>query len=121
MSDYPFFIPQVVLFANSSLFWFKVANEHREFRNYLYFIKFPINFCIKFVIEFIWMLYIHRPFLLNLKSVSCSKFKSGGDRLLLMPLIMRTDFLSGHQIRQTCGLLAGNQNFRATKKAPPGC
>ena len=33
-----------------------------------------------------------------------------------MPLIMRTDFLSGHQIRQTCGLLAGNQNFRATKK-----
>lgn len=35
MSDYPFFIPQVVLFANSSLFWFKVANEHREFRNYL--------------------------------------------------------------------------------------
>ncbi|WP_342981872.1 ATP-binding protein [Ruminococcus sp. 2227st1_E6_2227SCRN_220401] len=86
-----------------------------------YFIKFPINFCIKFVIEFIWMLYIHRPFLLNLKSVSCSKFKSGGDRLLLMPLIMRTDFLSGHQIRQTCGLLAGNQNFRATKKAPPGC
>ena len=31
------------------------------------------------------------------------------------------DFLSGHQIRQTCGLLAGNQNFRATKKAPPGC
>lgn len=35
MSDYPFFIPEVVLFANSSLFWFKVANEHREFRNYL--------------------------------------------------------------------------------------
>ena len=39
MSDYPFFIPQVVLFANSSLFWFKVANEHREFRNYLLFIR----------------------------------------------------------------------------------
>lgn len=39
MSDYPFFIPQVVLFANSSLFWFKVANEHREFRNYLFFKK----------------------------------------------------------------------------------
>ena len=36
MCDYPFFIPQVVLFANSSLFWFKVTNEHREFRNYLY-------------------------------------------------------------------------------------
>lgn len=35
MSDYPFFIPEVVLCANSSLFWFKVANEHREFRNYL--------------------------------------------------------------------------------------
>ena len=34
MCDYPFFIPQVVLFANSSLFWFKVTNEHREFRNY---------------------------------------------------------------------------------------
>ena len=40
MCDYPFFIPQVVLFANSSLFWFKVANEHREFRNYL-------SLCIK--------------------------------------------------------------------------
>ena len=38
MCDYPFFIPQVVLFANSSLFWFKVTNEHREFRNYLLFI-----------------------------------------------------------------------------------
>ena len=38
MCDYPFFIPQVVLFANSSLFWFKVTNEHREFRNYLSFI-----------------------------------------------------------------------------------
>lgn len=36
MCDYPFFIPQVVLFANSSLFWFKVTNEHREFRNYLW-------------------------------------------------------------------------------------
>ena len=39
MCDYPFFIPQVVLFANSSLFWFKVTNEHREFRNYLYVYK----------------------------------------------------------------------------------
>lgn len=38
MCDYPFFIPQVVLFANSSLFWFKVTNEHREFRNYLVYI-----------------------------------------------------------------------------------
>ena len=37
MCDYPFFIPQVVLFANSSLFWFKVTNEHREFRNYLFY------------------------------------------------------------------------------------
>lgn len=36
MSDYPFFIPEFVLCANSSLFWFKVANEHREFCNYLY-------------------------------------------------------------------------------------
>ena len=25
-----------MLFANSSLFWFKVTNEHREFRNYLF-------------------------------------------------------------------------------------
>ena len=39
MCDYPFFIPQVVLFANSSLFWFKVTNEHREFRNYLNYLK----------------------------------------------------------------------------------
>jgi hypothetical protein len=43
MSDYPFFIPQVVLFANSSLFWFKVANEHREFRNYLIFLYTQIS------------------------------------------------------------------------------
>ena len=40
MCDYPFFIPQVVLFANSSLFWFKVTNEHREFRNYLFHITY---------------------------------------------------------------------------------
>ena len=44
MCDYPFFIPQVVLFANSSLFWFKVTNEHREFRNYLYSITSVIRF-----------------------------------------------------------------------------
>lgn len=49
MCDYPFFIPQVVLFANSSLFWFKVTNEHREFRNYLNFdtnsesVKIPVR------------------------------------------------------------------------------
>lgn len=43
MCDYPFFIPQVVLFANSSLFWFKVTNEHREFRNYLFFIIYIIH------------------------------------------------------------------------------
>ena len=35
MSGYPFFIPEFVLCANSSLFCFKIANEHREFRNYL--------------------------------------------------------------------------------------
>ena len=43
MCDYPFFIPQVVLFANSSLFWFKVTNEHREFRNYLFIILIQDN------------------------------------------------------------------------------
>lgn len=43
MCDYPFFIPQVVLFANSSLFWFKVTNEHREFRNYLFFRCFIVD------------------------------------------------------------------------------
>lgn len=43
MCDYPFFIPQVVLFANSSLFWFKVTNEHREFRNYLYVCSLSLN------------------------------------------------------------------------------
>jgi len=46
MCDYPFFIPQVVLFANSSLFWFKVTNEHREFRNYLFYLL-AIIFIIK--------------------------------------------------------------------------
>lgn len=35
MSSYPFFIPEFVLCTNSSLFWFKIANELREFRNYL--------------------------------------------------------------------------------------
>ena len=49
MCDYPFFIPQVVLFANSSLFWFKVTNEHREFRNYLFSIlKSPFCFPIEY-------------------------------------------------------------------------
>ena len=45
MCDYPFFIPQVVLFANSSLFWFKVTNEHREFRNYLFLCFIVIRNC----------------------------------------------------------------------------
>ena len=35
MSSYPFFIPEFVLCANSSLFSFKIANEPSEFRNYL--------------------------------------------------------------------------------------
>ena len=48
MCDYPFFIPQVVLFANSSLFWFKVTNEHREFRNYLF--LFTIGFPLQVVL-----------------------------------------------------------------------
>ena len=35
MSGYPLFIPEFVLCTNSSLFWFKNANEPSEFRNYL--------------------------------------------------------------------------------------
>ena len=35
MSGYPLFIPGFVLSTNPSLFKFKIANEHREFRNYL--------------------------------------------------------------------------------------
>ena len=35
MSSHPFFIPEFVLCANSSLFSFKIANEPSEFRNYL--------------------------------------------------------------------------------------
>ena len=35
MSGYPLFIPEFVLCTNSSLFWFKIENELREFRNYL--------------------------------------------------------------------------------------
>ena len=53
MCDYPFFIPQVVLFANSSLFWFKVTNEHREFRNYLYSSSISYNFMKYFTKIFI--------------------------------------------------------------------
>ena len=39
MSGYPLFIPEFVLCTNSSLFWFKNANEPSEFRNYLIFLK----------------------------------------------------------------------------------
>ena len=35
MSGYPLFFPEFVLCTNSSLFWFKIANELSEFRNYL--------------------------------------------------------------------------------------
>ena len=35
MSGYTFFIPEFVLCTNSSLFWFKIANELSEFRNHL--------------------------------------------------------------------------------------
>lgn len=38
MSGYPLFIPGFVLSTNPSLFKFKIANEHREFRNYLLYI-----------------------------------------------------------------------------------
>lgn len=43
MSSYPFFIPEFVLCANSSLFSFKIANEPSEFRNYLLKDLFPCN------------------------------------------------------------------------------
>lgn len=39
MPGYPLFIPEFVLCTNSSLFWFKIANELSEFRNYLYIIN----------------------------------------------------------------------------------
>ena len=35
MCDYPFFHSTSRALRESSLFWFKVTNEHREFRNYL--------------------------------------------------------------------------------------
>ena len=35
MSGYPHFIPEFVLCTNSSLFWFRIANELSKFRNYL--------------------------------------------------------------------------------------
>jgi hypothetical protein len=35
MFGYPHFIPEFVQSTNSSLFWFKIANELSEFRNYL--------------------------------------------------------------------------------------
>ena len=37
MSGYLHFIPEFVLCTNSSLFWFRIANELSEFRNYLFF------------------------------------------------------------------------------------
>ena len=50
MSGYPFFIPKFVLCANSSLFCFKIANEHREFRNYLFFSTlYTKYYCLSFV------------------------------------------------------------------------
>lgn len=55
MCDYPFFIPQVVLFANSSLFWFKVTNEHREFRNYLIIIILIVIKIINKIHIFLWV------------------------------------------------------------------
>ena len=36
MSGYPLFFPEFGLCTNSSLFWFKIANELSEFRNYLF-------------------------------------------------------------------------------------
>lgn len=44
MPDYPLFIPEFVLCTNSSSFWFKIANELNEFRNYLHYnILFFVN------------------------------------------------------------------------------
>ena len=39
MSGYPLFFPEFVFCTNSSLFWFKIANELSEFRNYLLFLN----------------------------------------------------------------------------------
>ena len=36
MSDYPLFIPEFMLYTKSSLLWFKITTELREFRNYLH-------------------------------------------------------------------------------------
>ena len=47
MSSYPFFIPEFVLCANSSLFSLKIANEPSEFRNYLS-INFYQNYSFSF-------------------------------------------------------------------------
>ena len=37
MSGYPLFILEFVLCTNSSWFWFRIANELCEFRNYLFY------------------------------------------------------------------------------------
>ena len=39
MPSYPLFILEFVLCTNSSLFWFRIANELCEFRNYLLWYK----------------------------------------------------------------------------------
>ena len=48
MSGYPLFIPEFVLCTNSSLFWYKIANELREFRNYLLFLNLLLHLVLCF-------------------------------------------------------------------------
>ena len=56
MPDDPLFIPEFMLYAKSSLLWFKITTELREFRNYLFFVVFLLRFpsleilCPKFLI-----------------------------------------------------------------------
>ena len=42
MPDDPLFIPEFMLYAKSSLLWFKITTELREFRNYLCILTIPV-------------------------------------------------------------------------------
>ena len=63
MSGYLHFIPEFVLCTNSSLFWFRIANELSEFRNYL------------FVAMKLSAFYAAGSRIMNRKAISCKRKK----------------------------------------------
>lgn len=72
MFGYPHFIPEFVQSTNSSLFWFKIANELSEFRNYLNIVQFKsqkvVNFLLFSGINRLFCIFRNEPYPIDVQN-----------------------------------------------------